>query len=29
MEEAKKRGITDKPTTVEFKPIVGPHLGGY
>lgn len=29
MEEAIKRGITDKPTTVSFKPIGGASRGGY
>lgn len=29
MEEARRRGITDKPTTVEFKPIAEEVLGGY
>lgn len=29
MEEAKKRGITDKPTNVTFKPIEGASTGGY
>lgn len=29
MEEAVKRGITDEPTTVQFKPIDGGSSGGY
>ncbi|KAL1599748.1 hypothetical protein SLS60_007552 [Paraconiothyrium brasiliense] len=29
MEEAKRRGITESPTTVEFKPISGAGAGGY
>ena len=29
MEEAAKRGITDEPTTVEFKPITSDSSGGY
>ncbi|KAJ8109306.1 hypothetical protein OPT61_g7555 [Boeremia exigua] len=29
MEEAKARGITDEPTTVQFKPMNGTKAGGY
>ena len=29
MEEAVKRGITDKPTEVTFKPMADSSVGGY